>query len=388
MTRSFLILAAAIVLPQTKPSGGAIAKFVPPIPTPASFISDERHVLKPEDRAALDGRIRAVQSAGLGDIAVAILPSIGSYSPNQVAVEIYRTWKVGSVAAIGSAHRDVGVLLLIVPKELAPDNRGQCWINTGTGAEGIITDASAGTICRDSIIPHLRNRDYAGAIGAGITGLELKLRGDAGLASPVPGPSGASAAMTQLPPDPTIKTQPKLPFVLAGVVALILLLVTGRLWHRYHHRTCPKCNNRMQRLDEKADNAHLKREENLEEELGSVDYDVWACRCGETVVLPYRGFFSGYTECYRCHRRTASSTRHQIYPATTMSTGLAEDRFYCQSCHQRWTVEIVLPMIPTPSTSSSRGGGGSSFSSGGGGGGGSSFGGSGSTSGGGGGGSY
>ena len=96
-------LALVILLPQTTPSGGAIAKFVPPAPTPASFISDQRSVLTPEQRRFLDARISAIQSAGLGDIAVAILPSIGSYAPQQVAVEIYRTWKVGSVAAIDVA---------------------------------------------------------------------------------------------------------------------------------------------------------------------------------------------------------------------------------------------------------------------------------------------
>src|SRR3954465_7106583 len=157
-----VLLLFALATPQTTPSGGAIAKYVPPVPTPSSFISDEKHVLPADAHATLDARIKAVQSAGRGDIAVAILPSIGDYSPNQVAVEIYRTWKVGSMANIGSAHRNVGVLLLIVPKELAPNHRGECWINTGTGAEGILTDATVGTICRDSIIPHLRNRDYLG----------------------------------------------------------------------------------------------------------------------------------------------------------------------------------------------------------------------------------
>src|SRR5205807_59893 len=134
--------------------------------------------------AALDARITTIQRAGLGDIAVAILPTIGDYSANQVSVEIYRTWRVGSVANVGSAHRNVGVLILIVPKELAPNHRGACWINTGTGTEGIITDATAGAICRDSIVPHLRDKDYAGAVGAGIAAVESKLRGDSALANP------------------------------------------------------------------------------------------------------------------------------------------------------------------------------------------------------------
>src|SRR3954467_4132571 len=180
---TFPAILLAVVLWQTTPSGGAIAKYVPPVPTPASFISDQSSVLTAEQRRALDARIRAVQQAGLGDIAVAILPSIGSYAPQQVAVEIYRTWKVGSVAAIGSAHRNVGVLFLIVPKELAPDKKGQCFILTGMGSEALITDARAGAICRDSMIPHLRNKDHAGAIGAGISAIEARMRSDSAIVS-------------------------------------------------------------------------------------------------------------------------------------------------------------------------------------------------------------
>ena len=70
------LLLAALLIPQTTPTGGAIAKYVPPAPAPASFISDQRSVLSDEQRHALDARIAGVQQAGLGDIAVAILPTI------------------------------------------------------------------------------------------------------------------------------------------------------------------------------------------------------------------------------------------------------------------------------------------------------------------------
>lgn len=375
-----LLLLIALALPQTTPAGGAIAKFVPPVPTPASFISDLGGALKPADRAALDARIRSIQGAGLGDIAVAILPSIGGYEPQQVGVEIYRTWKVGSVDAIGSAHRNVGLLILIVPKEMAPDNRGHCFIITGTGSEGIITDATAGTTCRDAIIPRLRARDYAGAIGAGITALEAKLRGDSALTT-APAPVQTQRIRSSVATSEELESS-KLPIGAAAIAALGFLILGIRKWFRYRRRDCPRCDNRMRRLDDDAEDAKLKREELLEEGLGSVDYDVWVCGCGETTVLPYRSWFSKYSECSACHRRTASSTRHVIYPATRTSSGRAEDRFSCKSCGSTWTVDIILPQLPTPSSSSSSGGGSGRS------GGGSSFGGSGSTSGGGGGGSY
>jgi len=370
-----LLLALSLVLPQTKPSGGAIAKYVPPVPTPASFISDQWNVLSPTAHTSIDARIKAIQGAGLGDIAVAILQSIGDYSANQVSVEIYRTWKVGSVAAIGSAHRDVGLLILIVPKEIAPNHRGECWITTGTGAEGVITDATAGTICRDSIIPHLKNRDYNGAVLAGVAGLEARLRGDVAL-------NAAGTARQIVPPEPRHSSggSAVLGVLFAGILTLILGIIGLARWFRYRPRKCLRCGRMMRRLDETADDAKLDRGQQLEETLGSVDYDVWVCDCGNSLVLPHAGWFSRYSKCRKCGRKTASHTRTVLIPATTVSAGSAEDRFECRNCGETWTQLIILPRIVESSSSSSSGGGG--------GGGGSSFGGSGSTSGGGGGGSY
>lgn len=367
MSLSALLL--AVVLWQTTPSGGAIAKLVPPVPTPASFISDQRSVLTADQHRALHERIKAFQTAGLGDIAVAILPSIGSYEPQQVAVEIYRTWKVGSVAAIGSAHRNVGVLLLIVPKELAPDKKGQCFILTGTGSEGMITDARAGAICRDSIIPHLRNRDYAGAIGAGVGAIEERMRADSAI---------VAEPFVSSPSDSESGGGSGLPWALGGIGAAIAALIGGTRYARNRRRKCANCGRQMQRLDEQADDAKLDKAQQLEERIKSVDYDVWVCSCGQSKAIPYRKWFSKYSECQQCHRRTAKSKYIVLVPATTASSGLAEKRFSCVNCGAKWEQQVVLPRITESSSSSSGGGGG----------GGSSFGGSGSTSGGGGGSSY
>ncbi|MEP6992534.1 MAG: TPM domain-containing protein [bacterium] len=384
--RTRIALLLLLALPQRTPVGGAITKYVPPLPTP-SFVSDQRNVLAPDAHAALDAHITAVQRAGYGDIAVAILPSIGDYAPVQVAVEIYRTWKVGSVAAIGSAQRDVGVLILIVPKELAPNHRGECWIETGTGAEGIITDASAAAICRDSIVPHLKAKEYAAALEAGVSGVEARLKGDAGLVAAASKP----APLVSTPPRGT--PTDAVPFLLGGAGVIAALIALLLRWYRYRRRKCPRCGHWMHRLDENADDAALDHGQQVEEQLGSVDYDVWKCDCGETTVLPHKAWFSSYTECPLCHRRAASHERNVLTHATTLTSGLAEDAFTCKACGTSWTQSVTLPRLPEPSTSVSSSGGGSisGFSGGGGSGGGDSggsFGGSGSTSGGGGGSSY
>lgn len=366
-----LPLALSLVLPQQSTQG--LRQFIPPVPTPASFISDARHVLTDSAHAALDARIRGLQAGGFGDIAVAILPDIGDFSPNDIAVAIYRDWKVGSVAPIGSARRDVGVLILIVPKELAPNKKGQCYIAPGTGAEGIVTDAASGTICRDAIIPLLKTRDHAGAVAAGIEAIAARLTNDEGLAD-----TSAAAHLVEPPPPTGWFHWWYIPGGLAAVVAWVVAAIGMR---RRRPRTCPRCGRRMHRLGESDDDAFLVPGQVVEEQIKSVDYDVWECDCGEHLVLPYKALFTSYTTCKQCQRRTAKAKRTVLTHATTVSTGRARDAYRCKACEATWEVMVTLPIIVASSGGSGGGGGG-------GGGGGSSFGGSGSSSGAGGGGSY
>ena len=63
----------------------------------------------------------------------------------------------------GDRARNTGVIVLVVPKETSPDGQGHVFIETGLGAEGFITDATAGAM-RDEAIPLFRQRDYGGGI--------------------------------------------------------------------------------------------------------------------------------------------------------------------------------------------------------------------------------
>jgi uncharacterized protein len=135
----------------------------------------------------------------------------------------------------------------------------------------------------------------------------------------------------------------------------------------------------MRRLDETLDDAELTAGQQLEERIGSVDYDVWQCECGEDLVLPYAKLFSGYRVCDACKVKAVKTRRTIIRQPTYTSTGLAEDVSRCESCNRTTTEQVVLARRTPPSESRgssggrSRGGGGRSFggsgrSSGGGGG--------------------
>ena len=361
--------------PELPPVSRELARLVPPTPAPAGFIADVPDVIPAADQSRLNGEIRALQVAGAGDIGVAILPSIEDRAPVDVAVAIYRTWRIGRIDSLGSSRRNLGALLLIVPKELAPDQRGQCWISTGTGAEGTLTDAQSARICRDSIIPHLRERDYAAAVGAGVRAIGARLEAQAAEA----GGAAGGAAVTG--PAPSGRSPWR--WILGLLVSAVVAIVGAARWRRLHPRNCPECGLRMHRLSEAEDDTSLNQGQRLEEGLRSVDYDVWRCPAGHTLVLPYRARFSPYRECRVCHVRAELSTRRIIEQPTYTSTGLAEDTKVCKACGATRSVQVTLPRRTPPAVGGSSGGG-----SGGGGGGGGGFGGSGSTSGGGGGSSY
>ena len=82
----------------------------------------------------------------------------------------------------------------------------------------------------------------------------------------------------------------------------------------------------MRKLNEEEDNRYLTPQENTEEKLQSVDYDVWLCdQCGNTEVYPYENRYTKYSSCPQCHAKAYSLDRDRILIAPTpFSTGTGE----------------------------------------------------------------
>ena len=98
-----------------------------------------------------------------GEMAVVTLPDIGLRAPVDVALAIGRAWKVGSNAAVGQRSRNAGVVILLVPKETSTSGRGECFVTTGQGTEGFITDSKAASFCREAV-PYFQQREYGPAM--------------------------------------------------------------------------------------------------------------------------------------------------------------------------------------------------------------------------------
>src|ERR1700716_2706408 len=135
------------------------------IPPPTGLVNDFAHVLQPDAVQRMERIAQDVRAKSPGEITIVTLPDIGTRDVQEVALQIGRQWKVGKLGNPGDPTRNAGAVILLVPKETSKDGRGHCFIATGRGAEGFITDAISGEICREAT-PAFMARDYS-------TGLEL-----------------------------------------------------------------------------------------------------------------------------------------------------------------------------------------------------------------------
>lgn len=133
------------------------------IPQPTGLVNDFAHVLSPSSVQQMEQIAADVRAKSRGEIAVVTLPDIGDRAPSDVALQIGRQWKVGKIGNPGDPTRNAGAVILLVPKETNSTGRGQCFIATGSGTEGFITDAMSGTICREAI-PFFQQQDYGSGL--------------------------------------------------------------------------------------------------------------------------------------------------------------------------------------------------------------------------------
>jgi uncharacterized protein len=142
----------------------------PQIPAPQGLVNDFANALPAASRARMERVAQDVRDKSRGEIAVVTLPDLAGRDPADVALRIGREWKVGNLADVGDRSRNAGAVILLVPKETSSDGRGHCRVETGRGAEGFITDATAAEICREAT-PAFQQRAY----GAGLELVTLRV---------------------------------------------------------------------------------------------------------------------------------------------------------------------------------------------------------------------
>ncbi len=345
-------LALLLVLPIAVRAQGDASRlsWVPnPRTTNGGWVSDPANHLKQATIAAINATASTLEAETSAEIGVAVLDSLDGLEPGAAALLLHRRWGVGKAA------RDNGILLLWSPAQR------KIFVSVGYGLEGVLPDARAGRIQDDAIIPHFRRNEFDEGMIAGVNALASAAREENYSGAPRARIDGRAPGIAT-PASRGWWDNAKV--MIGGLIALPLAIIMAIAGYRGRTRRCPRGHGRMTRLSESQDDQEITAEDRLEEQLGSMDYDVWVCgQCAERTIVPHRRWFTSYRRCPECKRRTLKVTTKQTSAATYSSTGSAIETRKCKNCSYNTSKVIVLPML---TRSSSSGGGGSGFSSGGG----------------------
>lgn len=338
------------------------------------FVSDPAGVLDRQSVTALDSALARLRRTYTVQGAVVVAPGIDGGDIDGFANSLFDAWH------LGAADRDNGLLLV-----LDPENR-KITIRTGYGLEGILPDAVCSRIIRNVIVPQMRQGDYARGLADGISVISAIIADPdnaAEIASEIPDRDRAASSGDE---DPfriyltlsallaglmlfyllarlyTLRGKPDfekyaalspvrpiylvLTFAGLGIPAVASVPLVLLLSHwRNRRRKCPNCGTPMDKVDEVHDNDYLTPAQDLEEKVGSVDYDVWLCpSCGETDIYPFVNSASGMVECPQCHARTARLVRDRIISRPTASReGTAVKEYECLNCHHNFGKPYKLP---------------------------------------------
>jgi uncharacterized protein len=149
-------------------SSGASGQSVSPSwPSLAGRVVDAANLLKPEDRASLEQKLKAHEDKTTDQLVVATVPSLQGLTVEDYANRLFRHWQLGQKA------RNNGVLFLVAPTER------KVRLEVGYGLEGALTDALSKVIIATAVAPRFKQNDFAGGINAGVDAVLSILTGDA-----------------------------------------------------------------------------------------------------------------------------------------------------------------------------------------------------------------
>ena len=388
-------IAVALLAVISAPSASAQVPAVVRGGRPRAHVVDETGTLSAADRTKLERLTQSILETTKADMMVVIIPTTAGEPQRRFASALFNHWRLGNGA------RNDGILLFVA----LADRKSEIILGDGLDSPG---QRSASQRIMDQVmVPHFRAGRPGRAIFDGATACVTDIVGvsaeqpdvvdtpsrpatTAGVVvEPAPAPVSApvSALVAEQPDrgesvtfptdvrrgaEPIQPVQPwtpprrfqREPETTSDPVGMMVLLGGGaaagaggiaaiRSLSRYRRRNCSKCGTGMTLLNEGADDASLSPTERLEEQIGSVDYDIWTCpTCPYVEKSRYGAFFTSYATCPRCQAVTKSQTISRLRQPTTSSTGLERVNERCLHCGWEQTSERVIPAIPVQSDSS------------------------------------
>lgn len=358
------------------------------------YVTNPNEIISPSAELEINQIIASIEDSASAEVAVVLLQSIGDEDIDNFATDLFTTWGIGK-------KNDNGLLFLLVY-----DQR-QMVFRTGYGLEGALPDIVLGRIIRNDISPSLKQGDFDTGVTNGIRKVYQYLTDpesakeiwsdDARAKSTVDtlsfglffyilvgfsflGCVGFIIYLVVVLSSKNTNYQKynrlngkKFLFIIFTVIfplfmiPLLIFYFVRKKKLRTQPITCSNCGNMMHRLSESEEDFYLNKTQQLEEQLKSVDYDVWLCdRCKNKTILNYNRL-SAYSPCPSCHAKTYYLQNDRIISrATTVSTGKGEKTYACKNCGFINKRAYIIPRVVASSSSSRGGGFGGGGSSGGG----------------------
>jgi Beta-propeller domains of methanol dehydrogenase type len=135
--------------------GGGYASLAQQIPdpmVPKRMVNDFTGLFNPQEQNALETKLQHYLDTTSTQIYVVTVNTLDGQDIAAYAALMGDRWK------IGQKGKDNGILLLIKPKN--DEGKGEVFITTGYGMEGVITDAMSRRIIEQQVIPAFKEGKY------------------------------------------------------------------------------------------------------------------------------------------------------------------------------------------------------------------------------------
>lgn len=373
-----------------------------------NFVSNPDGILSTSTVSQINQLLNELETETNSEVALVVLNSIGSDDIKDFAVKLFAEW------GIGKALSDNGLLVLFVL-----DQR-KITFEVGYGLEGILPDAICKRIQMEYMIPYFKDGDYDTGILMGIRQISSVLKEEPfedvknstnwynvftsaiifyliiGLGLFI----WISSIVNKVKKEPrfranidrykSIKSKKNnalamtiLFAVVTGFVSIYfisgwaffvflspIMFIPANIFAKRQMKKvrrasfpCPKCNGgKMKYISEKHEDDYLDKKQQLEEDLKSVDYDVFVCdRCHNEAIFPLDKP-SKYSVCAKCGTKAYVQTRKSIVVAPTyISSGIESITYTCKFCGNSNIKNIKIPKLVRATS----GGSGGSFGGGG-----------------------
>jgi len=360
-----------------------------------NFVSNPNGILAPQTVAQLNQIINSLRAETQAEMAVVALNSIGYEDIFDFSERLFQLWE------IGAARADNGLLILFVL------DQQQVRFEVGYGLEGVLPDAVCMQIIQQAMIPHFRAGNYDAGMLAGVertariileNPVFVPEREPIDWSSAIPGALAIYLLLVLVSlfwissSANAVKKNPKLQNNLArynalkvqkmtvvGVMAFFipflaifavvfffgvmeyilfvapmpLMAIPANIYGkkqlqkiRQQPIPCKACDGTMHILSDKEANKYLNDKQQLEKQLGAMDYDVFLCdKCKKTVVLALDKP-SAYSKCPKCKTKAFGKIgKRRLVAPTYTSEGIDQTTFKCKFCGYEEHKNTQIPRL-------------------------------------------